>query len=103
MKIYVTDHDGVEHEVNATDDWPVMECIKAAGLALPAECGGCCLCATCHVYVDDEWLARVPDKDGDEDMTLGEAAMLQDNSRLSCQIRMTADLNGLRVRLAPMA
>jgi ferredoxin, 2Fe-2S len=102
MNLYVTDRDGNGHIVPAVIDWPLMECIKAAGLPIPAECGGCCLCATCHVYVEPEWLERLPDLEHEERNTLMEAIDAREHSRLSCQIRMTAALDGLRLRLAPV-
>jgi len=101
MKIVVTDYAGVTHEIDAEADWPVMEALKAAGLPIKAECGGCCLCATCHVYIDEAWVPKVVVKSQDEEMTLSEAAELSDHSRLSCQIRMTPELDGLRLTLAP--
>jgi 2Fe-2S ferredoxin len=61
-----------------------------------AECGGNAMCATCHVYVDGEWIGRLPAVTADEDSLLdGVAAERRPNSRLSCQIRMTPELNGL--------
>jgi 2Fe-2S ferredoxin len=102
MNLYVTDREGNEHVVPATPEWPLMECIKAAGLPIPAECGGCCLCATCHVYVEPDWLGRLPDIEQDESNTLLEAIAARDNSRLACQIRMTGALDGLRLQLAPV-
>ncbi|HEV7368390.1 2Fe-2S iron-sulfur cluster-binding protein [Arenibaculum sp.] len=101
MKIHVTDYAGATHEIHAEADWPLMECIKAAGLPLPAECGGCCLCSTCHVYVAPEWAARLPSRSADEETTLADAPDVLDASRLSCQIRITPDLDGLAVTLAP--
>lgn len=65
-----------------------------------AECGGGAVCATCHVYVEDAWLAKLPAVGGDEDDLLeGVAAERRPNSRLSCQIRMTPELDGLVLRL----
>jgi ferredoxin, 2Fe-2S len=101
MKIFVTDHDGIEHELKAIDGWQIMEIIRDEGLSIKAECGGSCACATCHVYVDESWVSRVPEKSEEEADMLDLAFDVQDNSRLSCQIDMTANLDGLRVTLAP--
>jgi len=61
MKILVTDRDGVEHSLDAIEGWRVMEIIRDHGLPIKAECGGACACATCHVYVDETWQARLPE------------------------------------------
>lgn len=101
MKIYVTDPDGKEHELEGLEGWRVMEIIKDYGLPLKAECGGACCCATCHVYVDPAWVEKLyPMRDDEEDM-LDEAIDVQDNSRLSCQILMSEELDGLKVTIAP--
>ena len=71
------------------------------GLADQAECGGACACATCHVYVDDEWLDRLPEKDDEEVDQLAYLPDRRPNSRLSCQMLMSDELDGLKVTLAP--
>lgn len=101
MKIIVTDRDGKTHDLEAVEGWRVMEIIRDYGLPIKAECGGCCQCATCHVYVDEEWLGRLSDKREEEEDALDEAFDLEDNSRLSCQIIMSEELDGLKVTLAP--
>lgn len=85
----------LEAEVGST----VMEtAIRNAVPGIEAECGGACACATCHVYVDDAWTAAVgPAEPMEEDM-LDFAFDVRPNSRLSCQIRIRADLDGLVVR-----
>lgn len=100
-KLHVTDREGVEHEIDATPGWSVMEIIREHNLPIEAACGGCCACATCHVYVDLDWLGRLEAPHDDENLMLDEAFEVRDNSRLSCQIRYTEDLDGLRVTLAP--
>jgi 2Fe-2S ferredoxin len=101
LKIYVTDRHGEEHELEAVEGWRVMEIIREHGLPIKAECGGCCECATCHVYVGEEWLPKLHPKREEEEEMLDEAIDPRDNSRLSCQIIMTEELDGLSVTIAP--
>ena len=100
MKIYVTDLQGKEHALEAVEGWRVMEIIREHGLPIKAECGGCCACATCHVYVDESWIDKLPEMRDDEEEMLDEAFDLQDNSRLSCQLIMSEELDGLKVTIA---
>jgi 2Fe-2S ferredoxin len=102
MKIYVTDPDGKEHALDAVEGWRVMEIIRDHGLPIKAECGGACACATCHVYVDEAWLDKIPSMRDEEEDMLDEAFDQRDNSRLSCQIVMDETLDGLKVTLAKM-
>ncbi len=101
MKIFVTDIGGKEHELEALEGWRVMEIIKDYGLPLKAECGGACCCATCHVYVDEAWLPKLHGMQDEEEDMLDEAIDIQDNSRLSCQLLMSEELDGLKVTIAP--
>jgi ferredoxin, 2Fe-2S len=97
----VTTQDGVMHPLEALPGWRAMEVIRDYGLPIKAECGGACACATCHVYVAPAWVDKlVPPSSEEEDM-LDEAFEVQENSRLSCQILMQPELNGLALRLAP--
>ena len=66
-----------------------------------AECGGACACATCHVYVDNEWASRLEPLSDMEDAMLDSALSRQPNSRLSCQIEVDDSLDGLIVHVAP--
>ncbi len=101
MKIFVTDMDGKTHELEGIEGWRVMEIIRDHGLPIKAECGGCCSCATCHVYVDEEWIPKLyPMRDDEQDL-LDTAPDVTDQSRLSCQILMSEDLDGLKLTLAP--
>lgn len=76
--------------------------VKNGVKGIVAECGGACACATCHVYVDEAFLGAVGEANDQEDDTLdGTAAERMPNSRLSCQIKMRTELDGLTVRIAP--
>ena len=100
MKIHVTDQDGQEHELEGLDGWRAMEVIRDWGLNIKAECGGAASCATCHVYVDDAWLDRLAAPGDDEEDLLYTAQDRRPNSRLSCQILLSEDLDGLRLTLS---
>ncbi len=78
-----------------------MEVIRDWGLDIKAECGGACACATCHVHVDGEWASALPPPTDEEIDMLDGAFEVTDTSRLSCQILLSAKLDGLRLRLAP--
>ncbi len=101
MKIIVTDQDGVVHELEGLEGWRVMEIIRDNGLPIKAECGGSLECATCHVYVEPLWWDKLVPKRDDEDEKLDEAFLVKRTSRLSCQIIMSEELDGLEVTLAP--
>jgi len=103
MKIYVTDQDGNRHELEAIEGWQIMEIIRDHGLPIKAECGGSCCCATCHVYVDDNWVNKIYPMRDDEDEMLDETFDRKENSRLSCQIIMNSGLNGLELMLSDTA
>ena len=101
MKIYATDRDGKEIEIEGRDGWTIMEMLREAGLPITAECGGACACATCHVYIDEEWTAKLnPASEMEVDM-LDMALAVQPNSRLSCQLVCSDELDGIKVTLAP--
>lgn len=101
LVVRITDREGVEHELVALEGWRLMEVIRDWGLDIKAECGGACACATCHVYVDDSWMETLIPATDEEIDKLDEAPMVESNSRLSCQILITPEINGLRVKLAP--
>jgi ferredoxin, 2Fe-2S len=75
--------------------------IRDWNIGIKAECGGACACATCHVYVDPEWVDRLVPMSDEEEERLDDAMLVKSTSRLSCQILMSDELDGLRVRLAP--
>lgn len=101
MFLNVIDHQGIEHKVEALEGWRVMEIIRDWGLGVKAECGGACACATCHVYVDAAWSNLLVPPTLEEIDKLDEAQLVEAHSRLSCQILMRPEFDGLRVRLAP--
>jgi 2Fe-2S ferredoxin len=101
LKIHVTDLNGDEHIVDALPGWQVMEVLRDYDFPIKAECGGACCCATCHVYIDPDWLPRVGRPGDDEEAMLDSALDVHDNSRLSCQIVMNDELDGLCLTIAP--
>jgi len=99
-KITYIEHDGTEHVVDVKTGLSVMEgAVKNNIPGIDADCGGACACATCHVYVDPAWLAKTGDKSAMEESMLDFAESVEDNSRLSCQIKVSDDLDGLVVRM----
>ena len=97
----VVDRDGKEHEVDAHAGFTLMENLRDLDYGVAAICGGMCACATCHVYVDPEWLGKLPEPHSDERDLIGDLVTHRENSRLSCQLKFTEDLAGLRVEIAP--
>ena len=96
---YIT-HDGQSHEVTAANGSTVMEnAVKNSVPGIEAECGGACACATCHVYVEGDWMQKVGEPDVMEEDMLDFAWEMQPNSRLSCQIKVSGDLDGLVVKV----
>jgi ferredoxin, 2Fe-2S len=99
--IRVRDRDGVEHEIEARAGLRIMEALRDVDYGIAAICGGICSCATCHVYVDPDWLGRLPVPMSDERELLAELEHRKGESRLSCQIQVTPALDGLRLTIAP--
>jgi 2Fe-2S ferredoxin len=90
--------DGQTSEVDALSGDSVMEtAIDNDIQGIIAECGGACSCATCHVYVDAEWLAKLPPPEPIEDGMLDCVLDRRPNSRLSCQIRVRDELDGITI------
>ncbi len=98
--LQVIDRDGVAHEVAAKPGLKVMEVLRELDYGVAAICGGMCSCATCHVYVDPAWLEKLPPPMSDERELLSELSHYKQNSRLSCQLEVTAALSGLKVTIA---
>ncbi len=99
-KITYIEHSGVEHAVEVAAGQSVMEgAVKNNIPGIDADCGGACACATCHVYVDEAWMARTGARSDMEQSMLDFAENVEANSRLSCQIKVTGDLDGLIIRM----
>ena len=99
-KITYIDHSGKERVVEVPVGWTVMEgAVKNRVPGIDADCGGACACATCQVYVAPEWQAKLPPKSDMEETMLDFAPDVRPNSRLSCQIRMSAALDGIVLNL----
>ena len=104
IKIRITDREGVDHEVDAPTDMNMnlMELVRSYELAPEGTigvCGGMAMCASCQCYIASDH--ALPKKSDDEEAMLAEAFYVEDNSRLGCQIRISEELNGLEVILAP--
>jgi len=98
--IYLTP-DWIRHEVDVENGYSVMEgAINANIEGIVAECGGACACATCHSYIDNAWMDKMPPMDDMEDSMLDAAYERKDNSRLTCQIEVNDNLNGLIIHVA---
>lgn len=97
--IIFVDHEGTERSVEAKKGESVMEAaIKNSIPGIDADCGGACACATCHVYVDEAFMDKVGQPEDMEQSMLDFAENVKPNSRLSCQISVRDDLDGLKVR-----
>lgn len=101
-KLVLTTRDGAEHEIDGIPGHSVMETIRDKGFdELIALCGGCCSCATCHVYVDPDFASALPPMSEDEDDLLESSDYRTPDSRLSCQIPVSDALEGVRITIAP--
>jgi ferredoxin, 2Fe-2S len=101
-KLIVVNREGQETAVDGEAGLSVMEVIRDAGFdELLALCGGCCSCATCHVYADPDFTDRLPAMSEDESDLLDSSDHRTSESRLSCQIPFSTALDGLRVTIAP--
>jgi 2Fe-2S ferredoxin len=101
-KITFIQPNGTEQTIDIKTGQTVMEgAVKHNIRGIDADCGGACACATCHVYVDASWFARLEPRSTMEAATIEFAEDIEPTSRLSCQIRVTAALDGMIVRLPP--
>ncbi len=100
--IHVQEDENHIKTYDAIEGWTLMENLRDHGLPIKAECGGACCCATCHVYIAEDWLDKLPEMNADEEDMLDNAPDVKDNSRLSCQIVMDESLDGLTVQIAKL-
>ncbi len=101
VKITYIEYNGTPHTVNVKEGLTVMEGARDNNIpGIEADCGGACACSTCHVYVDSEWIDKLPEKEAMEEDML-DFAWEPDpvKSRLTCQLRITAEFDGLVVQM----
>jgi 2Fe-2S ferredoxin len=99
-KITYIEHNGTEHAIDVPKGLSVMEgAVRNLVPGIDADCGGACACATCHVYVDPDWFAKTGEREPMEESMLDFADDVRETSRLSCQIKVTEELDGLVVRM----
>ncbi|AMM86722.1 MULTISPECIES: 2Fe-2S iron-sulfur cluster-binding protein [Martelella] len=100
LKLKIIGNDDTVYDLEVEEGSTVMENAVRNGVpGIVAECGGACACATCHVYVDEEWFEKVGEPEPMEEDMLDFAVDLRANSRLSCQINMRPEFDGLTVRV----
>ena len=102
INIKVTDREGELHHLEAPTDMNlnIMEVLKAHELPVEGTCGGMALCASCHCYVESDH--ELSDASDDEEDMLDQAFFVEENSRLSCQIKVSDSIDGLEIKLAPV-
>ena len=100
-KLIITDRSGKKSEIEYDSNLTLMEALRDNGYDIEASCGGCCACATCHVYIDEKWTNKLKNMDDDEESMLDQAFDVKNNSRLSCQIELSEELDGLEIEIAP--
>lgn len=101
ITIKVKDRDGKSHEIEAEEGYTLMETLRELPWGVAATCGGMCSCATCHVFIDEAWIGVLPAKDYDEEDLIDMLEFEAPNSRLSCQLRLGPEHDGLELELAP--
>jgi 2Fe-2S ferredoxin len=101
IKLNITDRNGESHQVEAPLGDSLMEVLREYDWGVAAICGGMCSCGTCHVFLAPGWPDRFPPQDVDEEDLVDMLEFKQDNSRLSCQLTLGPEHDGLAVLLAP--
>lgn len=101
IKITVTDRDGENRTIEVEEGLSLMEAVRDNGFdQVLALCGGCCSCATCHVHIDPQFAGALPQMSEDENDLLDSSDHRDETSRLSCQILLTRQMDGVNVRIA---
>ena len=101
-KIYVIDSEGKEHTVEGQLGLSLMESLRDLDNGVLALCGGMCSCATCHCYIEESWASKLGEREDDEQELLEDLdSFREDQSRLSCQIEFSEEMDGMRVEIAP--
>lgn len=102
IDLFVVTRSGAVEKIHAAEGATLLDAIRDSGNdELQALCGGSCSCATCHVFVDDDWIGRVGTAEENESELLEGSSHIRANSRLSCQVKLDKGLSGLRVTVAP--
>ena len=100
--IHLTDIYGQQHAIDAPAGSKLMEVLREYEFGVVASCGGFCSCATCHVYIDPAWISRLPEMQYDErELVTILTTYKPGESRLSCQVPFTEELDGIRLTVAP--
>jgi len=100
VRVVFIEHNSKRHEIHAPPGWSLMEAAVKNGVpGIDGDCGGACACATCHVFIEPDWLPSLSERSSNEDEMLGYSAEAMRNSRLACQITLETSLDGLTVRM----
>lgn len=100
--VHVTNRAGEKHVLEGKSGVTLMEILRDNDMDVEAICGGCCSCATCHIFIDGDWAAKLPALSEDEQELVEETETYQEgSSRLSCQVTLTDDLDGISIVVAP--
>ena len=101
-KIHVIDSECKEHTVEGQLGLSLMESLRDLDNGVLALCGGMCSCATCHCYIEESWASKLGEREDDEQELLEDLdSFREDQSRLSCQIEFSEEMDGIRVEIAP--
>jgi 2Fe-2S ferredoxin len=102
VAINVTDREGQKHSLEVPASGNLMEVLRDRNMGVDAICGGCCSCATCHVFIDASWQSKLPPRSEDEkELVESSDHFKAAESRLSCQIPLTDAISGITVVVAP--